>query len=163
MGLEDFNSDENDNQSPDSGTACDNRNSNDTQSNEEHDGNEESQGGLESFRTSPSRGGSGGDNKQDDSDGNVLGINPREWNNMTVKQRVNEVRKRKIPDFRPDIQLDDRWSWAKAVQVECVCGNQMYFTAKTKCSNCSREYEMKNRTVIKTADPNNKVIHNNER
>ena len=163
MGLEDFNSDANDNQSSGSSDTSNSRNSNDKSSNEQRNGNEESQGGLESFRTTPSRGGSGGNNKQANSDDTVLGINPREWNKMTVKQRINEVRKRKIPDFRPDIQLDDRWGWAKAVKVECVCGNQMYFTAKTKCSNCGREYKMKNRTVIKTADPNNEVIHNNER
>lgn len=169
MGLDSFNSDntESDDDASNSGGSGSNAtgNSNNDNSRDTSNGSGSSnteKGGLDSFRTDATRGGSTGNDAEDDSDDNVFGIPPRKWRSMSIKQRVAHIRESKIPDFKPDLQLDERWHWNKAARIQCVCDNTFHISKKGKCPSCNREYSMENRTVVKTKDPEDTIIHNNE-
>jgi hypothetical protein len=169
MGLDSFKSDNEDSDN-DTGSS-DSAGSDGTDTGDKHNSggtsngsgsSDTAKGGLDSFRTSATRGGSTNNNDKDKQDSNVFGIPPRKWRNMSIKQRVARIRESEIPDFKPDLQLDDRWGWGKAARIQCVCNNTFYIKNKGKCPFCNREYSMENRTVVKTEDPEDTIIHNNE-
>lgn len=157
MGLDDFSED--DNASEDICTDDSADNSTDTDSDVGDEKDELS--GLESFNTTPDRGGSTQNNGSDNQNNEVFGIQASKWSNMTKKERIAAVRDSEIPDFKPQEQLDERWSYVEMVAVKCVCGEIITFVSSGVCSSCNREYSRQNRTVKKESDPEGVIIHNN--
>lgn len=96
-----------------------------------------------------------------DSDDTILGIDTDVWLNMTNKERVLAVRQTKFPDFKPSMQLDERWKSENKTEIECVCNNQMTFSDMKECNNCGRQYKEIGRTVTKIKDPHDDLIYNN--
>lgn len=170
MGLDDFKSEDDNDSDTNSSSSASSTNSGSTGddsnggtvNSDDDNSNVSTTGGLDSFRTNATRGGSADNTDKDDTDNTVFGIPPYKWRRMSIKERVAEVRQSKIPDFKPDLQLDERWKWEKAARIYCVCGNQFYLSDRDECLNCGREYSVENRTVVKTSDPENKIIHNDE-
>lgn len=95
-----------------------------------------------------------------DADEAILGIAPQKWVSMTEKERILAVRQLKFADFRPSVQLDDRWEYRDATEIECVCNNKMTFSKSVQCGNCGRTYKEVGRTVTKIKDPEDDLIHN---
>jgi hypothetical protein len=141
MGLEDFH------------TEDDNNGSEDTDKQNEKTTSENEASGLDSFRTPGTRGGSGEESSSDGKDSTIYGVQPRKWSAMSVKERVKHVRQTHIPDYYPEIQPDDRWSYADTITIDCVCGNKFTFVQCGLCLGCSRGYEDVGRTVAKKHDP----------
>lgn len=170
MGLDEFKSGKNDDSKNSDNTTSNSSNNTSTDASSDGtsdvvsdgDSNVSTTGGLDSFRTDATRGGSADETDEDGTDNTVFGIPPYEWRRMSVKERVAKIRQSKIPDFKPDLQLDERWKWEKAARIYCVCGNQFYVSDRDECLNCGREYSVENRTVVKTSDPENEIIHNDE-
>jgi hypothetical protein len=156
MGLDNFKDDENDR----TNSSSDNSNNNSDNSGDAVD-NGENKSGLESFNTNTDRGGNTKETQSDNQNDKPHGIEPKKWNNMSVKERVAAVRKSNIPDYRPEVQLDERWSHSQVTLIECVCGNVFKFAKTGVCSVCDREYAERNRTVVKTHDPKGEIINNN--
>jgi len=117
--------------------------------------------GLESFNTNTNRGGSTQNNDSDNKNDEVFGIPATEWARMTKKERIAAVRNSKIPDFQPEEQLDERWSYVQYIAINCVCGEIITFTTSGTCDECNRKYARENRTVVKKQDPEGVVIHDN--
>jgi len=117
---------------------------------------------LEQPISTPSRGGNNEEHGKDEKDNGVFGIEQEEWNRMSKKEIVAEIRESKIPDFRPDLQLDERWSYNPVIELECVCGNTFYFATKGLCFECGRSYSREKRTVVKISDPEGVKIHEPE-
>ena len=159
MALEDFSSDDE--------PSGDSSNSSDASDNANTDGavDDEKDGlsGLESFNTNDDRGGSTQNNGSDNQSNEVFGIPASKWANMTKKERIADVRNRKIPDFKPEAQLDERWSYVQMIAVNCVCGETITFKTSGVCNECGRGYARRNRTVIKQSDPEGVIIHNNDK
>lgn len=140
----------------------DSKNQDDSDTDKDNPDNESDEGGLESFKSHTDRGGNTNKTDSENDSDKVLGVEPRKWNSMSVKERVAEVRDSKIPDFRPEVQLDERWSHGEVVELDCVCNNIFHFMHTGICMNCGRTYSKKGRTVIKLSDPDDTVIHDNE-
>ena len=117
--------------------------------------------GLESFNTNTNRGGSTQNNDSDNKNDEVFGIPATKWARMTKKERIAAVRNSKIPDFQPEEQLDERWSYIQYIAINCVCGEIITFTTSGTCDECNRKYARENRTVVKKQDPEGVVIHDN--
>jgi len=164
MGLDNFRSG-NDNKDEDENSDNDDITADDTSSSVDNDTDEsdgETVGGLESFKSSSSRGGNNDDGDSDKKDHTPFGIESGKWNNMSPKEIVATIREEEIPDFRPDVQLDDRWSYREVIEVRCVCGNTFYFTTKGLCFECGRSYGKEERTVRKLSDPEGVTIYDSE-
>jgi len=157
MGLEDFKDDSDkghsDSSSDDaSGTDSDNDSS----------GDDSNTGGLESFKTNNDGGGSDDGNSASQDDSKIFGIEAHELSQMSEKERVMAIRENHTPDYKPQVQLDERWSFKKVVEIECVCNNVFHFITAGLCLSCGRSYGNVGRTVVKLSDPEDIKIHDNE-
>jgi len=160
------NDDSDNSQDTDSG-AVDNQSDSDSDTSSTDKGGDETEseditGGLESFKSTASRGSNNTNTQTDKEESPSFGIEPEKWNSMSKKEIVAEVRDSKIPDFRPEIQLDDRWEYKEVVEIKCVCGNTFYFTTKGLCFECGRSYGKEGRTVVKINDPEGEIIHDSK-
>lgn len=149
MGLDDFRTDSEDDDSNE-----------ESKEDEEEETTSEETSGLESFRTNNTDGGNNGETQEDNSDNKILGIDPRKYDEMDKEQRIKAVRNNGFPDYRPDYNPDDRWSYNKVVEVNCVCGNEFTFLTKGLCFECGREYQKVMRTVKLTKDPHGSEENN---
>ena len=160
------NNDSDNSQDTDSSTVHNQPNSdNDTSSTGKRGDETESEditGGLESFKSPASRGSNNTNTQTDEEESPPFGIEPKKWNSMSKKEIVAEIRDSKIPDFRPEIQLDDRWKYKEVIEIQCVCGNTFYFTTKGLCFECGRSYGKEGRTVVKINDPEGEIIHDSK-
>ena len=156
MGLDDF-KDEPSGKSDksDSGDATD------TDSDTDSGGSDSGSGGLESFNTNTDRGGSDDENNTENEITKIPDKIYRNWNTMSEKERVKAVRQHGIQDYKPSVQLDDRWSWRKIIEIECVCGKTIQFKNTGSCDRCNRTYGERGRTVIKLNESEDRKIHNN--
>lgn len=68
-------------------------------------------------------------------------ISKEKWNSMDAVERVKYVRENFIPDYRPGIHTDNRWSWKNVIEVTCVCKNVFTFDTQGICLGCGREYK----------------------
>lgn len=68
-------------------------------------------------------------------------ISSSEWNEMNKVERVKYARANGIPDFRPDVHVDDRWEWKHVTEVRCVCDNVFTFDSMGLCLGCGRVYK----------------------
>jgi len=165
-GSDHVNDDSDNSQDTDSSTVHNQPNSDSDTSSTDKGGDEtESEditGGLESFKSTASRGSNNTNTQTDEEESPPFGIEPEKWNSMSKKEIVAEVRDSKIPDFRPEIQLDDRWEYKEVVEIQCVCGNTFYFTTKGLCFECGRSYGKEERTVVKINDPEGEIIHDSK-
>lgn len=157
MGLDSF---KNDSDNEDSGVSDSSDNGSDESSMAGGD-EKDNETGLDSFNTNTNRGGITQETDSDNQNNKLYGIEPHKWNDMSVKERVAKVRDSKIPDYKPEVQLDERWSHAEVIEVECVCGNVFHFVTTGLCFVCGRSYAKRNRTVVKLNDPEGVTIHNN--
>lgn len=130
-----------------------------TEDNEEETTSEPEASGLDSFRTTTSRGGSSEDNESGDEDEQIFGLPPRKWVAMDVDDRVRHVRENHVEDYYPSHQPDARWSFARAVMIQCVCKNTFTIKDKGECSKCGRVYKDAGRTVIKVEETED-VVNN---
>lgn len=151
MGLEDFKSTDDDSQESEE----------DVQQDEETSSDDEPSG-LESFRTDSTRGGSGSESDSDDEEKSLHGLPPRKWKQMSKDERVRYMRNNRIPDYHPSYQPDDRWDYARCVEISCVCGNNFVFLTAGICLECGRGYKDAGRTVIKRHDPHQEQEQNDE-
>lgn len=141
MGLDSFTSDEDENQ---------------TSSDEEEHDNEEQQedelSGIEAFRTSETDPSKKENKEGDDEDEYLFGLKPWRWNQMDKDEKVKHVRENFVEDYHPDYQPDERWQYARIVEVKCVCDNVFTFQTTGICLDCGRAYKDAGRTVIKTKE-----------
>jgi len=160
MGLDSFKSDDTGSKSSSStsDSSSNNGSSSDDASSTEDTGSNSEQsetvGGLDSFKTTPTRGGSTNENDVDDSDNKILGIPAWKLVNMSKKERIEAIRDSKIPDFKPDANLDSRWQYNRVTEIQCVCGRTFTFSNKGECSKCERAYRDVGRTVVKVEEGN---------
>jgi len=157
MGLDDFSEDDNASEDICTDDSVDNSTDTDSAVDDEKD----ELCGLESFNTNTNRGGSTQNNGSDNKNNEVFGISASKWARMTKKERIAAVRNSKIPDFQPEEQLDERWSYVQYIAINCVCGEIITFTTSGTCDECNRKYARENRTVVKKQDPEGVVIHDN--
>lgn len=111
-------------------------------------------GGLEAFKSEEFYDdGEDGETEEKDLPVWIDGTDPVEWNAMSEEERVKKVRRRDIPDFRPEVHTDDRWSYNEAIEVKCVCDETFTFTDTGMCLSCGRTYEMDGRIVRLVDEP----------
>ena len=157
MGLDDFKQDSSEgNNSSDSGDDSSTDNNNDSSD------SSDDAGGLESFKTNTNRGGSGDKNNASKDDSKIFGIEAHKLSQMSEKERVMAIRENHTPDYKPQVQLDERWTFKNVVEIQCVCGNVFHFVTTGLCLSCGRSYKDVGRTVVKLNEPEDKKIHNND-
>lgn len=143
MALDDFKSDEDDNDTQDE------------QEHEEETTTEDTLSGIEAFRTSatdPSKNENGSIEEDDEF---IFGLKAWRWNELDKDDRIQHVRQHYIEDYHPEYQPDDRWSYERIVEVECVCDNTFTFQTSGVCLNCGRSYKDAGRTVVKLNEVEN--------
>jgi len=145
MGLDNFKKDDNE-------ETVENSNSDVASGTDDSDDNSSgssNEGGLESFKSGVGDGGSQNKDGIDNQDNTIFGIPAFRIAEMSEEQQIKSIRQTKIPDYKPDATLDDRWSYTRIIEVECVCGKIFTFSNKETCSACGRLYKDAGRTVVK--------------
>lgn len=149
MGLDDFSSDESNDEAP---------SDNEEKTHNEQDDDDVS--GLEAFRTSETDPSKKEKESDDDEEEFLFGVKPWRWNQMSKDERVEHVRDNYIPDYHPEYQPDERWSYTRIVEIECVCDEVFTFQTAGICLSCGRAYKDVGRTVRKLNEVDED--HNNE-
>ena len=63
---------------------------------------------------------------------------------------LETIRQKYVPDYYPDLRLEDGWDYKEAALVKCVCGEKVLVEDHTNCSDCGRGYANTDRAVVMT-------------
>jgi len=63
---------------------------------------------------------------------------------------LESVRQNYVPDYYPDMRLEDGWEYKEAAMVKCVCGEKVLVEDHTTCGDCGRSYARTERAVVMT-------------
>lgn len=141
MGLDAFSNDPEDDDEQQE--EVDNEPEEETTTEEEDDEEEQKESGLDAFMSKSSSDGQSKASKERGIPEPLTDkISSQKWNSMDTVERVKYVRENFIPDYRPSIHIDDRWSWGNVVEVTCVCENVFTFDSQGMCLGCGRVYKV---------------------
>lgn len=70
-----------------------------------------------------------------------------EWRMKSATEKAKYIREHYMDDYRPDLNVEDGWSYEEAVFIDCVCGNEFKFVDVGGCGECQRVYRDVGRTV----------------
>lgn len=76
-----------------------------------------------------------------------------QWNDMTTKEKVRYVRTNYYEDYRPEVEIEQEWSYRKVIEVECKCQNTFTFRSAGTCMHCGRGYTFTGTSVVMKYDP----------
>ena len=63
---------------------------------------------------------------------------------------LESIRQTYVPDYYPDMRLEDGWDYKEAALVKCVCGEKVLVEDHTNCDTCGRGYANTDRAVVMT-------------
>jgi hypothetical protein len=115
--------------------------------------NEEEPSGLEAFmepHTATPDGDDGGSgSEEEDTSGEMFA----EVAGMSKNGEVQHIRENYFPDYYPECQQSDEWSYNEVIELNCICENVFTFTTRGVCLECGRAYKRQGRTVKQISGP----------
>lgn len=146
MGLDAYRDDD------DSSDEEQNEEHNEEESEDEGSENEEQKSGLDAYKSKSKTEEIEEEKEREVSNPWINDFSANKWNSMDTEEKVRYVRENYDASYRPEVTLDDRWSWKPVPEVNCVCGENFTFKDSGMCLSCGRQYKMCDGNVIMNSD-----------